>query len=93
MMADIQYLGSAIAKPLPSGYYEVSSVLRQGLGEIQVPKVLERNLALHLLRMPRLVTNERVFTHEGYILERNGSPIPVQTSEGFEVDGKVIMFL
>lgn len=93
MMADLQYLGSETAKPLPSGCHEVSSVFRQGKGEIQVPKVLERNLALNLLRMPRSVTSERVFTHEGYILEKNGSPIPVQTSEGYEVSGKVIMFL
>lgn len=94
MMADLQYLGRETAKPLPSGCYDVSSVIRQGKGEIQVPKVLERNnLALHLLRMPRSVTPDRVFTHEGYILERDGSPIPVQTSEGYEVDGKVIMFL
>ena len=93
MMADLQYLGSETAKPLPSGCYEVSSVIRQGHGEIQVPKVLERNLALHLLRMPRSVTPERVFTHEGYILERDGSPIPVLTSEGYEVAGKVILFL
>ncbi|MDD2235407.1 MAG: CRISPR-associated protein Cas5 [Desulfitobacteriaceae bacterium] len=94
MTADLQYLGSDTAKPLPSGSYEVSSVIRQGQGEIQVAKVLERNnLALHLLRMPRAVTPERVFTHEGYILEMNGSPIPVQTSNGYEVAGKVIMFL
>ena len=94
MMADLQYLGSEIAKPLPSGCYEVSSVIRQGRGKIQVPKVLDRNnLALHLLRMPRSVTSERVFTHEGYILEKDGSPIPVQTSEGYDVAGKVIMFL
>lgn len=93
MTADLQFLGSGIARHLPSGCYEVSSVFRQRLGEIQVPKVLERNLALHLLRMPRSVTTERVFTHDGYILEKDGAPIPVQTSEGFEVDGKVIMFL
>lgn len=93
MMADLQYLGSEMAEPLPSGCYEISSVIRQGRGEIQVPKVLEKNLALHLLRMPRSVTPERVFRHEGYILEKNGSPIPVQTSEGYEVAGKVIMFL
>ena len=93
MMADLRYLGSETANPLPSGFYEVSTVIRQGGGEIQVPKVLERNLALHLLRMPRSVTSERVFTHDGYILERDGSPIPVQTMEGYEVGGKVIMFL
>lgn len=93
MMADLQYLGSEMGKPLPSGCYEVSTVIRQGEGEIQVTKVLERNLALHLLRMPRSVTSERLFTHDGYILERDGSTIPVQTSEGYEVAGKVIMFL
>ncbi|MDI6879695.1 MAG: CRISPR-associated protein Cas5 [Desulfitobacteriaceae bacterium] len=94
MMADIQYLGSAPAKPLPSGCYDVSSVIRQGVGEIQIPKVLERNnLALHLLRMPRSVTPERVFSHDAYILEKDGRPIPVQTAEGYVVDGKVIMFL
>lgn len=93
MMADIQYLGNMPAKPLPSGLYDVSSVIRQGKGEVHVPEILERKLALHLLRMPRAVTSERVFTHDAYILEKDERPIPVQTSEGYEVGGKVIMFL
>ncbi|CAA7602825.1 CRISPR-associated protein Cas5, N-terminal [Acididesulfobacillus acetoxydans] len=93
MMADITYLGTAAAKPLPPGLYDVTSVIRQGEGEIEVPQVLAKNLALHLLRMPRSVTADRVFTHDGYVLEKDGRPIPTRTSEGYEVDGKVIMFL
>ncbi|MGI6679504.1 MAG: CRISPR-associated protein Cas5 [Dehalobacterium sp.] len=93
MMADLHYLGKELATPLPDGIYNVTSVIRQSKVEVQVVEVLEKNLAIQLLRMPRSVTKERFFTHEGYFLERDGKTIPVRTSHAYKVGGKVIMLL
>lgn len=93
MLADIIHFESVIAEKLPVGTYEVETLVRQDLGELDIQKAYQEKLAINLLRMPRTVTPERVFSHAGYYLERDGRTVTVKTSEAYLGMGRVLMFL
>lgn len=95
MMADVSYLEemSGEVEKLPLGSYEIESVIPQNKAEIDIGKILDRQLALCRLNMPRTVSSDRVFTHATYIAEQNGLPVPVKTADAYRINNKVIMFL
>lgn len=93
MIADIEYLGANECSPLPNGIHGIQSVFPQESGIIDIDKVFERRLSIHLLQMPRTVTPDRVFSHCSYITERNAKPIPVETKNAFQIENKMLMFL
>ena len=45
----------------------------------------EKALEIQVIRMPRDVSQDRVFTHSNYLIERNGHPIPVVTSQAWNI--------
>jgi CRISPR-associated protein Cas5h len=68
--------------------------MRQDQIELDINQVYGDNpLSLHMLRMPRMLSETRVFRHASYILEKDALPVPVRTSEAYKVGGKVLMFL
>jgi len=93
MMVDIEYLGSLECSSLPEGTYDVQSVFQKKKGTVDVEQIFERELSVQLLRMPRSVTPERIFSHSVYIAERESKPIPVKTDQAYRVDNKILMFL
>lgn len=95
MMAQMEYLEdmSGLAEPLPLGDYEIESVVNQEKVHIDTDKIFEKQLALNLLKMPRRVNGDRVFTHASYVMEQEGLAIPVKTENAYGVGSKVIMFL
>lgn len=93
MMADLKYIGSVKAGKLPSGIYPVETVIRQDCVQLDIEKAYQEKLAINLLRMPRTVTPDRVFTHAGYFLERDGRPVTVQTAGAYLGGKRVLMFL
>ena len=93
MIADIEYLGANECYPLPNGIHDIQSVFSQESGTVDIEKVIERRLSIHLLQMPRTVTPDRVFSHCSYITERNAKPIPVETKNAFQIENKMLMFL
>ncbi len=95
MMADIEYLGSPECSSLPEGVHDVQSVFQQGEGNLNMKQALSRELSIHLLllQMPRTVTQDRIFSHCRYILERESNLIPVKTNQAYKVGDKIIMFL
>ncbi|MBT9138329.1 MAG: hypothetical protein DDT30_00947 [Dehalococcoidia bacterium] len=93
MMADIEYLGSEEGSPLPKGIYDVISVFPQDLGEIDMKQAFQRELAIHLLRMPQSITSDRVFYHANYLAEREAKAIPVITDQAYRVGDRIAMFL
>lgn len=95
MMADMTHINemSGKAKKLPPGTYNIESMIPQKEAEIDIEKILDRQLALNRLNMPRTVSSDRVFTHATYILEQHGMPVPVKTAAAYGIGGKVIMFL
>jgi len=93
MMADIEYLGSEEGSPLPRGTYDVTSVFQQDLGGIDMKQAFQRELAIHLLRMPQSVTPDRVFHHANYLTERESRAIPVITDQAYRLGHRIVMFL
>jgi CRISPR-associated protein Cas5h len=93
MMADIEYMGADDVIKLPPGEYEVSTVITQNSGQINLPKSCSGNVNIQMLHMPRTVTPERVFTHEKYLWECQGQSLIIQTSEAYQIGEKVVMFL
>jgi CRISPR-associated protein Cas5h len=93
MMADIWFLGSSQARKLPFGRYEVATVMRQKDIRLDIGRVLDQKLALNILRMPRSVTPDRVFSHDAYVFEKDGRGIPLESATAHQVDEEVIMFL
>ena len=74
------------------------SVVPQAHATVDGQALLEDKLELQVVRMPREVTSERVFSHANYLVERRGRPIPVRTARAWQLIGDMlaprhIMFL
>jgi len=95
MMADLEYLETVDSQLLPSGSYDVASIIRQREAELDTYGISDAGteLAVQLLRMPRVVTTDRVFAHESYFIEKKGRPIRVRTDCAYAAGGSVLMFL
>ena len=93
MMAELEYLGSGHASPLPPRQYKVNSVIPQESCTLIMEKVFHDNLVVHHLLMPRKVTPGRVFEHASYFMERDGRSLPVQTHDAYEYEGRTLVFL
>lgn len=81
--------GTAVALPARS---EVScaSVVRRDRAVLDGRRTLEASgnsgpLAILPQRMPREVTEDRVFTHADYLIERSALPIPLRTDSAYEI--------
>lgn len=93
MMAEVEYQAELDAHTLPVGEYYIASVLRQDKGTLNSQDALERALSLELVTMPSAVTAGRVFSHAAYVIEHNGQPLKVFTSQAWQAQGEVIMLL
>jgi len=93
MIADIQYIDTIAIKPLEFGEYDIMSAIRNTEAEIDLEKTINREIAIKSIRMPREVTQERLFTHELYYIEMNSNPIPVKTSHAWKASDNNIMWL
>lgn len=93
MMADIEYLNHVEAQELPTGAYFVETVIKQDTVRLDIEKCYNEKLAINLLRMPRTVTADRVFSHAAYFMEKDARPIPLNTSEAYRGGERVLMFL
>lgn len=95
MLADILPCGEKYvdAEKLPHDTHDVVTVIPQHAGELDAGAVFSCGLALQSLRMPRDVTADRVFTHASYYVERDGKPVPFNTSAAWRVGGETVVFL
>lgn len=103
MLADLEFVSEGEAQRLPPGSEVLcSSVARAEAAEPDGRRTLEVSqggalLAVLPLRMPRSVTEERVFTHEDYLLERSGRPMPLKTDESWRIvteeEDRTVVFL
>ena len=91
MVAQLKFIEEGIASSLPAGSEILcSSVARQYVATLNGRRTLEVSgaaepLAILPLRMPREVTEDRVFTHAEYMIERSGLPMPLHADEAYEV--------
>jgi CRISPR-associated protein Cas5h len=93
MMADLEYIGTVNAEKLPEGTYLVETIMRQENVNPDIKRIYNDKLAINFSRMPRSVTPERVFRHAGYLIEREGRPVPVWTTGAYLAGKRVLMFL
>ena len=93
MMAQLDYTGSPEASLMPPGKHEIGSIFNEELGQVDFAAALTNELAVLVFKMPRTVTPDRVFSHASYFMERDGRPMPVETSHAYRVGDQFITFL
>ncbi len=92
MLAHLTRVDLAEAEPLDLGRHLASTLCRKSEGTLPSLKELE-GLEVQELRMPRSVTEDRVFTQENYYLEMKGQPLPFETAGAWKFQNRVITFL
>jgi len=88
MLADVEPLGVASARPLPPGRVRVEGCcLASGLTLRAEPE-----LGVQLLRLPRRVSADRIFVHDSYYLEHRGRSFTVETDAAWRVGEHAVVF-
>lgn len=101
MTATLDFISDGAANSLPpqSSVLCESVVRRTENTSLEGRRTMESQTPLAILpiRMPREVTQERVFSHEDYLLERFGRGIPVVSDSCWKLDAgsvqKTVIFL
>jgi len=93
LLADLEWIGERCAVSLRKEIHSITSVVALDRCQLDPATAYSSSLALQKLRMPRHVTNERVFSHANYVLERDARPIPVETDAAWQVSGEKVVFL
>ncbi len=99
MSASLEFIAEADAVPLGKEQtVSCHSVVAQNAVTIDGDRMLDENLEIQVVRMPRDVTPDRIFSHANYLVERRGRPIPIRTSSAWHVtgdnlDSRHLMFL
>ncbi len=93
MLAEIEYVAQEPAQKLEPAVYPVSSVINQESAVVELKYLYDEMLSIQLLRMPRTVTPDRIFTHAPYLFEAQARPVMVKTSEAYNIGERVVMFL
>ncbi len=83
MLAELEFVNERAADPLPTGVYLVNSVAPRGSGAVGTSRAADAGLTLQSLRMPFAVTEDRIFSHRSYWLERSGRPFPLETASAY----------
>lgn len=93
MSADLIFKGQGKATPLPDALHRINTVLPQNCGVLDTDAMFDDQLAVNMMRMPRHVTPERVFSHANYLIERDARPVPVKTAHALQWRDQVIVCL
>ena len=90
MIAELKFIAEGTAHPLEAQSVQCQSVVAQDNAELDGQQFVKNSLEIQIVRMPRAVTSERVFSHANYLVERRGRPIPVETSAAFRLSGEML---
>lgn len=93
MMADLTLVESVSLEALEEGVHGVDTVVRKSRVSLDMGRVLEGGAVMKSIRIPRDVTEERVFSHESYIYEVNGKKLPVKTAHALKAGRNIIQWL
>lgn len=86
MNANLEFIAEATASlHREAQSLHCQSIVPQDSVDIDGEKLLEDKLEIQVLRMPRDLSGDRVFTHRDYLIEQRGRPIPVSTSEAWNI--------
>lgn len=89
LLSEVEFLGCQPATPLPFGRYPVQGLCPADRAQL----VLEETLGVHLLRLPRQVSANRVFSHAPYFLEHRGQAFTVETDCAWQTNNWTGLFL
>lgn len=81
LLCDLTFVACRTAVPLAAGRQRVQGLCRADTAQL----LAEAELGVHLLRMPRQVSAERVFQHAPYYLEHRGRPFHVETRHAWQI--------
>ncbi|MBI5014902.1 MAG: CRISPR-associated protein Cas5 [Deltaproteobacteria bacterium] len=87
-LADVEFLGVEEGQKLPKSRLWVGGYCLAA----EVRLFGEPGLGVQLIRLPRHVSPDRVFTHDSYYLEHRGRPFPVETEAAWQVGERVLTF-
>jgi CRISPR-associated protein Cas5h len=92
-LADLDYIETVAVEKLPFGKHEIQGLIRQDQVKLDVAAMYEENLSIHMLRLPRQVTSDRVFTHAPYLFETIGRKVKLETDVAYGDGERAWMFL
>ena len=92
-IADLQWISNETGITLGKQKHYINSAFPESSGILDMDEILDNKLALHFIRMPRKVTEERVFVHNNYYFERNMKPVPIVTDQAVQVNKQKIIFM
>lgn len=93
MIADLEYQKESQAVSLDQGIYSISCLTSQDNAKVDIERAAKEDIHLKLLRLPRAVTEQRVFSHAFYWVEKDNKCIPIQTDKAWKIDDRYITFL
>lgn len=89
LLCDVQFVACQTGNSLAAGRHLVQGLCPAG----EVRLLAEQGLGVHLLRLPRGVSADRVFQHGPYYLEHQGRPFWVETAAAWQVGEWTGLFL
>lgn len=92
-LADLIWLSDTRAELLNQDEHLINSFCPLDCGKLNVVDILNKALAVQFIRMPHIVSPERIFNHRDYFFEQNGRPVPIYTDQAYRVDDKTIVFM
>jgi CRISPR-associated protein Cas5h len=88
LLAEVEFVSCEQGRPLPAGLVEVHGTCLSAEAQLRAGQ----GVGLHMLRMPHHVSEDRVFTHAAYYVERQGQPFTVETARAWRVGDWTLMF-
>jgi CRISPR-associated protein Cas5h len=86
MSAELEFVANGTAAAVADEQpLACRSLVRQDSVTVDRQQFLAAGLEIQVLRMPRAVTADRVFSHANYLVERRGRPIPVRTADAWRI--------
>lgn len=92
-IADLQWLSNETGITLVKQKHYIHSAFPESSGNLDMDEALDDELALHFIRMPSKVTEDRIFVHRNYYFERNMKPVPIVTDQAVQVNKQKIIFM
>lgn len=89
LLCDVEFVACWTATALPERQHRIQGICPAD----EVRLLAAEKIGVHLLRLPRSVSADRVFRHAPYYLEHRGQPFLVETAAAWQVGDWTGLFL
>jgi CRISPR-associated protein Cas5h len=94
MLASVEHLADETLTPLAAGLHRVhTAVLQEGDTKLVVRAVLDEQLRVLSLTLPRAVSEDRRFSHANYLVAPEGDALPIHTASAWQSSTGPVTFL